>query len=123
MALLDCAINKKCCTADGGRHIFPLFSSHPGGIASSRVPTPGNLPSKTKKMLIPGGQPGGAWAQVELTDALQLAGSSSTVFAVNLVLCLKGNRNGDSGHARRAKGARSRAQISFPSLSNACHAY
>ena len=59
MALLDCAINKKCCTADGGRHIFPLFSSHPGGIASSRVPTPGNLPSEAKKMLIPGGQPGG----------------------------------------------------------------
>ena len=41
-----------------------------GGFASSRVPTPGNLPSKAKKMLIPGGQPGGgAWAQVELTDA------------------------------------------------------
>ena len=47
-----------------------FFLPHPGGIASSRVPTPGNLPSKAEKMLIPGGQPGGgAWAQVELTDA------------------------------------------------------
>ena len=59
MALLDCAINKKCCTVDGGRGICPLFSSHTGGFASSRVPAPGNLPSKAKKMLIPGGQPVG----------------------------------------------------------------
>ena len=50
-----------------------VFLPHPGGFASSRVPTPGNLPSMAKKMLIPGGQPGGGaggWAQVELTDAL-----------------------------------------------------
>ena len=51
-----------------------LFRSHPGGFGSSRVPTPGNLPSKAKKMLMPGGQPGdggggGGWAQVELTGA------------------------------------------------------
>ena len=60
MALLDCAINKKCCTVDGGRGICPLFHDpHRGGFDSSRVPTPGNLPSKAKKMLIPGGQPGG----------------------------------------------------------------
>ena len=32
MALLDCAINKKCCTVDGGRSICPLFSSPPRGI-------------------------------------------------------------------------------------------
>ena len=42
-----------------------LFRSHPGGFGSSRVPTPGNLPSKAKKMLMPGGQPGdgggGGW--------------------------------------------------------------
>ena len=64
MALLDCAINKKCCTVDGGRGICPLFSSPPfppppPGFGSSRVPTPGNLPSKVKKMLMPGDQPGG----------------------------------------------------------------
>ena len=29
------------------------------GFDSSRVPTPGNLPFKAKKMLMPGGQPGG----------------------------------------------------------------
>ena len=36
-----------------------LFRPHPGGFDSSRVPTPGNLPSKAKKMLMPWGQPGG----------------------------------------------------------------
>ena len=50
-----------------------FFRPHPGGFDSSRVPTPGNLQSKTKKMLTPEGQPGGGgegWAQLELTDAL-----------------------------------------------------
>ena len=37
-----------------------FFRLHPGGFDSSRVPTPGNLPSKAKKLLMPGGQPGGA---------------------------------------------------------------
>ena len=48
-----------------------LFRPHSGGFDSSRVPTPGNLRSEAKKMLILGGQPGGGgdWAQ-ELTDAL-----------------------------------------------------
>ena len=59
-------------TEDGAFALF--FRPHPGGFDSSRVPTPGNLPSKAKKMLMPGGQPKGAggwgWAQVELTDAL-----------------------------------------------------
>ena len=35
-----------------------FFRPHLGGLDSSRVPTPGNLPSKAKKMLMPGGQPG-----------------------------------------------------------------
>ena len=50
-----------------------FFRPHPGGFDSSRVPTPGILPSKAKKMLMPGGQLGGGrwgWAQLELTDAL-----------------------------------------------------
>ena len=36
---------------------------------SSRIPTPGNLPSKAKKMLMPGGQPGwgGDWC-INVTD-------------------------------------------------------
>ena len=58
MALLDCAINEKYCSVGGGRGICPLFSSPPRGFDSSRIPTPGNLPSKAKKMLMPGGQPG-----------------------------------------------------------------
>ena len=44
-------------TGDGA---FALFSRpHIGGFDSSRVPTPENLPSKTKKMLMPGVSPGG----------------------------------------------------------------
>ena len=60
-------------TEDGA---FALcFRPHPGGFANSRVPTPGNLPSKAKKMLRPrvslGGRGGGlCWAQLELPDAL-----------------------------------------------------
>ena len=59
MALLVCAIKKNVAllTEDGALAL--CFLPHPGGFASSRVPTPGNLPSKAKKMLIPGGQPGG----------------------------------------------------------------
>ena len=33
-----------------------LFHPQHGGFNSSRVPTPANLPSKAKKMLMPGGQ-------------------------------------------------------------------
>ena len=36
-----------------------LFRPHPGRFDSSRVPTPGNLPSRAKKMLMPAGQPKG----------------------------------------------------------------
>ena len=61
-ALFDYAINEKCCSIYGGRGICPLFSSPPRGFDSSRVPTPGNLPSKAKKVLMPGGQPGGGGA-------------------------------------------------------------
>ena len=38
-----------------------FFRLHPGGFDSSRVPTPGNLPSKEKKIAnAPGVSPGGA---------------------------------------------------------------
>ena len=63
MTLLDCAINENVAvlTEDGAFALF--FRPHPGGFDSSTVPTPGNLPSKAKKMLMPGGQPGrrGGW--------------------------------------------------------------
>ena len=48
MALFDCAINKKCCSIDGGQAFALFFHLPPGGFDSSRVPTPGNLPSKAK---------------------------------------------------------------------------
>ena len=72
MVLLDCAINENVAvlTEDGAFALF--FRPHPGGFDSSRVLTPGNLPSKAKKMLMPEGQPGGGGgglAPVELTDA------------------------------------------------------
>ena len=55
-------------TEDGAFVLF--FRPRPGGFDSSRVPIPGNLPSKAKKMVMTGGQPGGGggWAQLELTD-------------------------------------------------------
>ena len=44
-------------TEDGAFALF--FRPHPGGFDSSRVPTPGNLPSEAKKMLMTGVSPGG----------------------------------------------------------------
>ena len=44
-------------TEDGAFALF--FRPHLGGFDSSRVPTPGNSPSKAKKMLMPGVSPGG----------------------------------------------------------------
>ena len=49
--------NVAALSEDGAFALF--FRSHPGGFDSSRVPTPRNLPSKAKKMLMPGGQPRG----------------------------------------------------------------
>ena len=43
-------------TEDGAFALF--FRDHPGEFDSSRVPTPGNLPSEAKKMLMPGGELG-----------------------------------------------------------------
>ena len=40
-------------TEDGAFALF--FRPHPGVFDSSRVPSPGNLPSKAKKTLMPGG--------------------------------------------------------------------
>ena len=48
-------------TEDGAFALF--FRPHPGGFDSSRVPTPGNLPSKAKKMLMPGISPRGGEAE------------------------------------------------------------
>ena len=55
MALFDYAINEKCYSVYGGRAFALFFRPHPGGFDSSRVPTPANLPSKAKKMLMPRG--------------------------------------------------------------------
>ena len=56
---------------DGESAVF--FRPHSGGFDCSRVPTPGNLPSKAKKCQCPGVSLGGGgeggWAQVELTDS------------------------------------------------------
>ena len=44
---------------DGGRGFCPLFSSPPRGIWQLNSPHPRPLPFKAKKLLMPGGQPGG----------------------------------------------------------------
>ena len=95
MALLDCAINKKCCTVDGGRGICPLFSSPPRGICQLKSPHPRKFAIQGKKNANSRGSAGGGgWAQVELTDALigQIHNSHSS-FQNNLVTGLKHCRN------------------------------
>ena len=59
-ALFDYAINEKCCSVYGGRGICPLFSSPPRGIWQLKSPHPREFAIQGKKMLMPGGQPGGA---------------------------------------------------------------
>ena len=74
-------------TEDGAFALF--FRPHPGGFDSSRVPTPGNLPSKAKNMLMPRGQPGGAlgaagidWCITKLQDC---DGNGNVKKAIGLV--------------------------------------
>ena len=72
MALLDCAINTKCCAVDGGRGIFPLFSSPPRGICQLKSLHSREFAILGKKNANSGGstrEGEGGWAQVELTDA------------------------------------------------------
>ena len=57
LALLECMINEKCYSVERGTGHLPSFFVPPRGFDSSRVPTPGNLLSKAKKILMPGGQP------------------------------------------------------------------
>ena len=60
MALLDCAINEKCCSVDGGRGICPLFSSPSRAIWQLKSPHSREFAMRgKKKMLMPGGQPEG----------------------------------------------------------------
>ena len=49
MALLDCAINEKCCSVDRRWGIFPLFSSPPQGIWQLKIPRSQELAVEGKK--------------------------------------------------------------------------
>ena len=70
---------------DGAFALF--FRLHPRGFDSSRVPIPGNLPSKPKRMLMPRGQPEGGWAQLELTDALKRYSLQSSWYRFKPDIC------------------------------------
>ena len=54
MALLDCAINEKCCSVDRGRGNCPLFLSPPWGICQLKSPHPREFAIQGKKMLMLG---------------------------------------------------------------------
>ena len=54
--LFDCAINKKCCSVDGGRDICPLFSSPPRGIWQLKSPHPWEFAIQGKKNANAGGR-------------------------------------------------------------------
>ena len=84
MALFDCAINEKCCSVDGRRGICPLFSSPHRGIwqlETRESQPPGICHPRPKKCQCLGVSPaGGGWAQVGLTDALQIRFFSFAIF-------------------------------------------
>ena len=63
---------KKCCSADGGRGICPLFSFPPRGIWQLKSPHPREFAIQDKKTANARGSAGcgRGWAQLELTDAL-----------------------------------------------------
>jgi len=69
-------MNENCCSVDWGRtipgagHLPSSFVHTAGHLAAKVFPTPGNLPSERKKNANAQGLArGGAWAQLELTDA------------------------------------------------------
>ena len=73
-------MNENCCSVDwartipgGGGGICPLPSSHRGAFGSLSVPTPREFAIQEKKNANARGlaRGGGAWAQLELTDALR----------------------------------------------------
>ena len=68
MALLDCAINEKCCSVDGGRGIWPLFSFSPRGIWQFKSPNPWEFAIQGQKKANSRGL-ARMRAQLELTDA------------------------------------------------------
>ena len=76
--------NVAALTADGAFALF--FRPHPGGYDSSRVPTPRNLPSKAKKLLMPGGQPGG------------VLGAGGSDWYINIAQLCQGKTSGISVH-------------------------
>ena len=62
MELLDCAINKKCCSVDGGRGICPRFFPTLGDLTAQESP-PWEFEFQPG-----GGGSGCCWPQLELTD-------------------------------------------------------
>ena len=57
MALFDCLLKNVAVLTEGGAFAL-FFCPHPRGFDSSRVPTPGNLPSKAKNIANAQDQPG-----------------------------------------------------------------
>ena len=57
---------------EDGAFALGFFVPTPADLTAKESPPPGTCHPRQKQMLMPGGQPGGggAWAQVELTDAL-----------------------------------------------------
>ena len=59
MALVDCVINEKCYSVDGGEGILPsFFVPTLGDLTAQESPPPVICHPRQKKMLMPGGQPG-----------------------------------------------------------------
>lgn len=69
VALLDCVINEKCYSVDGGRGICHLFFIPTTGDLTEESPRSSKGP-RQKKSLSPGGPGGHGCTEPELTDAL-----------------------------------------------------
>ena len=68
MELLDCAINKKCCSVDGGQGICPRFFPTLGDLTAQESPP---WEFECPRVSLGGGGGGGSeccWPQLELTD-------------------------------------------------------
>ena len=67
MELLDCAINEKCCSVEGGQGICPRFFPTPRDLTAQESP-PWEFECPGSAWEGGGGGLGCCWPQLELTD-------------------------------------------------------
>ena len=79
MALLDCAINEKCCSVDGGRGICPLFVVP--DLTAKESPTPGICHLPFARVSAERGEEG--WGGGRRLSAAGIYSSFTTIYLCN----------------------------------------